>query len=90
MSFLYVYLRLKHVGYHIARYPTNIARYKMLSHSKEKANPKRYEKLVTGVKRFDTEGLNSLKYEVRSFERRILYTWVLAEIKQDSVSREVP
>lgn len=33
--------RLKHVGYHISRYPTNIARYKMLYHRKEKANPKR-------------------------------------------------
>jgi GT2 family glycosyltransferase len=33
--------RLKHVGFHIARYPMNIARYTMLSHNKEKANPKR-------------------------------------------------
>ncbi|XP_031638935.1 beta-1,4-N-acetylgalactosaminyltransferase bre-4-like [Contarinia nasturtii] len=78
--------RLKHVGFHIARYPINIARYKMLSHRKEKANPKRYEKLVTGTKRFDIEGLNSLKYEVRAFERKVLYTWILAEIKQDSHS----
>uniref|UniRef100_A0A182SGI5 Uncharacterized protein n=1 Tax=Anopheles maculatus TaxID=74869 RepID=A0A182SGI5_9DIPT len=34
--------RLKHVGFHIARYPVNIARYTMLNHKKEKANPKRY------------------------------------------------
>lgn len=40
---------------------------------------------MNGVKKFDTEGLNSLKYDVRSFERKILYTWILAEIKQDSV-----
>lgn len=33
--------RLKHVGYYIARYPVNIARYTMLSHRKEKPNPKR-------------------------------------------------
>ena len=33
--------RLKHVGYHISRYPVNIARYKMLLHKKEKANPRR-------------------------------------------------
>lgn len=33
--------RLKHVGYHIARYPVNIARYTMLSHRKERANPRR-------------------------------------------------
>ncbi|XP_055311748.1 beta-1,4-N-acetylgalactosaminyltransferase bre-4-like isoform X2 [Sitodiplosis mosellana] len=77
--------RLKHVGFHISRYPVNIARYKMLTHRKEKANPKRYEKLVSGVKRFDSEGLNSLKYEVRAFERKVLYTWILVEIKQDSL-----
>lgn len=33
--------RLKHMGYHIARYPVNIARYTMLTHKKEKPNPKR-------------------------------------------------
>lgn len=33
--------RLKHRGYHISRYPVNIARYTMLTHKKEKANPKR-------------------------------------------------
>lgn len=36
-----LHFRLKHVGYHIARYPINIARYTMLNHRKEKANPKR-------------------------------------------------
>lgn len=46
-----------------------------------------YEKLVNGVKKFDTEGLNSLKYEVRTIERKALYTWILAEIKQESVSQ---
>lgn len=40
---------------------------------------------MTGVKKFDTEGLNSLKYDVRAFERRVLYTWILAEVKQDTV-----
>lgn len=48
-----------------------------------------YEKLVSGVKKFDTEGLNSLKYEVRVLERKALYTWILAEIKQESVSEMV-
>lgn len=36
-----MYNRLRHVGYYIARYPLNIARYTMLSHRKEKPNPKR-------------------------------------------------
>jgi len=33
--------RLKHANLFISRYPVNIARYKMLKHQKEKANPKR-------------------------------------------------
>lgn len=33
--------RIKAHGLHISRYPVNIARYKMLTHKKEKANPKR-------------------------------------------------
>ena len=33
--------RIKAHGLHISRYPANIARYKMLTHKKEKANPKR-------------------------------------------------
>ncbi|XP_037048101.1 beta-1,4-N-acetylgalactosaminyltransferase bre-4-like isoform X2 [Bradysia coprophila] len=78
--------RLKHVGFHIARYPINIARYTMLNHRKEKANPKRYEKLVTGAKKYDVEGLNSLEYKIHYLEKKILYTWVLVEIKQDSGS----
>lgn len=101
--------RLKHAGYHIARYPNNIARYKMLDHPKEIANPKRYEHILlnvsihqlsclfftfpycfpsfrfenleSGAKRFDSEGLNSIKYEIRANESKVLYTWILAEIK---------
>ncbi|KAJ6647704.1 Beta-1,4-N-acetylgalactosaminyltransferase bre-4 [Pseudolycoriella hygida] len=78
--------RLKHVGYHIARYPINIARYTMLNHRKEKANPKRYEKLVNGAKKYDVEGLNSLEYKIHYLEKKVLYTWVLVEIKQDTGS----
>lgn len=33
--------RVKYHSYHISRYPVNIARYTMLTHQKEKANPKR-------------------------------------------------
>ncbi|XP_055533807.1 beta-1,4-N-acetylgalactosaminyltransferase bre-4 [Wyeomyia smithii] len=76
--------RLKHVGFHIARYPINIARYTMLSHKKEKANPKRYEKLVTGAKRFDSDGLNSLHYQLINLFRKPLFTWVHVEISADS------
>ncbi|XP_021922372.1 beta-1,4-N-acetylgalactosaminyltransferase bre-4-like isoform X3 [Zootermopsis nevadensis] len=55
--------RVRHHGYHISRYPANIARYKMLAHRKQHANPKRYEFLNTGRKRFKTDGLSNLQYD---------------------------
>lgn len=48
-----------------------------------------YEKLVNGVKKFDTEGLNSLKYRIKYLEHKILYTWILVDIRQDSVSNSI-
>lgn len=62
--------RIRFHGYHISRYPANIARYKMLTHRKQRANPKRYEFLNTGRRRFRTDGLNSLHYEC---QRTMLY-----------------
>ncbi|CAO1437125.1 unnamed protein product [Diamesa hyperborea] len=81
--------RLKHVGYHISRYPVNIARYKMLLHKKEKANPRRYEKLVTGANRFNSDGLNSLKYKVIDLQLKPLYTWIHVEITPENVSKKL-
>uniref|UniRef100_A0A2M4AT26 Putative glucosylceramide beta-14-galactosyltransferase n=1 Tax=Anopheles triannulatus TaxID=58253 RepID=A0A2M4AT26_9DIPT len=75
--------RLKHFGFHIARYPVNIARYTMLNHKKEKANPKRFEKLVNGPKRYDSDGLNSLHYQLINLIKKPLYTWILTEITPD-------
>lgn len=45
-----------------------------------------YEQLVSGVKKFDSNGVNSVKYEVRAFERKVLYTWFLVDVKHESVS----
>ncbi|XP_035793358.1 beta-N-acetyl-D-glucosaminide beta-1,4-N-acetylglucosaminyl-transferase-like [Anopheles albimanus] len=75
--------RLKHFGFHIARYPVNIARYTMLNHKKEKANPKRFEKLVNGPKRYDSDGLNSLHYQLINLIKKPLYTWIHTEITPD-------
>ncbi|XP_051154133.1 beta-1,4-N-acetylgalactosaminyltransferase bre-4-like [Leptopilina boulardi] len=73
--------RIKTHGLRISRYPANIARYKMLNHKKEKANPKRYEYLKTGKKRFATDGLSNLKYELRDKQKPKLYTWLLVRLK---------
>nr|KAF7413236.1 hypothetical protein H0235_013087 [Vespula pensylvanica] len=44
--------RIKAHGLHISRYPANVARYKMLTHKKEKANPKRKEALLSAFSSF--------------------------------------
>ncbi|XP_011146775.1 beta-1,4-N-acetylgalactosaminyltransferase bre-4 [Harpegnathos saltator] len=72
--------RIKAHGLHISRYPANVARYKMLLHKKEKANPKRYEFLKTGRKRFSTDGLANLQYELIDKRKPRLYTWLLVRL----------
>lgn len=76
--------RIRHHGYHISRYPANVARYKMLTHRKEHANPKRYEFLNTGRKRFKTDGLSSLQYNVKQLDLGKLYTRILVELATPS------
>jgi GT2 family glycosyltransferase len=76
--------RIRHHGYHISRYPANVARYKMLTHRKQHANPKRYEFLNTGRKRFTTDGLSSLQYNVKQLDLGKLYTRILVELATPS------
>ncbi|XP_064543626.1 beta-1,4-N-acetylgalactosaminyltransferase bre-4 [Drosophila montana] len=73
--------RLKHANLFISRYPINIARYKMLKHQKEKANPKRYENLQNGIGKIEMDGINSIKYEIYSIKEFPTFTWYLAELK---------
>jgi len=73
--------RLKHANLFISRYPINIARYMMLKHQKEKANPKRYENLVNGIGKMETDGINSIKYDIYSIKEFPTFTWYLAELK---------
>jgi len=71
-------LRLKKLF--ISRYPANIARYKMLKHGKEKANPERFKYLYSGAKRMFKDGLNSLKYTKVDLVLKKLYTWILVDL----------
>ncbi|KAH8236279.1 hypothetical protein KR038_012019 [Drosophila bunnanda] len=73
--------RLKHANLFISRYPVNIARYKMLKHQKEKANPKRYENLQNGMSKIEQDGINSIKYAIYSIKEFPTFTWYLAELK---------
>ena len=76
--------RIRHHGYNISRYPANVARYKMLTHRKQNANPKRLNLLKTGKNRFQTDGLNSLQYKVKELNLAKLYTGILVELANPS------
>ncbi|XP_022914033.1 beta-1,4-N-acetylgalactosaminyltransferase bre-4 [Onthophagus taurus] len=73
------------IAYHkltISRYPVTVARYTMLTHKKDRANPNRYNTLKMGKTKFKTDGLNSLKYQVSNAKQKLLYTWILASLKK--------
>lgn len=64
----------------ICRFESDVSRYVMLSHKKEKPNEDRYYYLSTGVRRFESDGLNSLRYTVKKSELRPLYTRILVDL----------
>ncbi|XP_064120455.1 uncharacterized protein LOC135225154 [Macrobrachium nipponense] len=72
--------RIKFHGFFISRYPANIGRYTMLSHRKDEPNPRRYQYLYDGKKRFKSDGLNSAKYKALDVQLRRLYTWVYVDL----------
>ncbi|XP_042223301.1 uncharacterized protein LOC121867457 [Homarus americanus] len=72
--------RIKYHGFYISRYPANIGRYTMLSHRKDDPNPRRYQYLYDGKKRFKTDGVNSAKYRALDVQLRRLYTWVYVDL----------
>lgn len=63
----------------VARYPLDIGRYYMAKHSKDKPNPERFKLLKASKKRASSDGISSLKYQVVSFEKKMLYTWILVD-----------
>lgn len=75
--------RLKINNYHIARYPMSIARYEMLTHKKQRPNPKRYQ-LLSQSKAFLKDGLSNLDYKVKQVINYHLYTHILANIDEHS------
>ena len=63
-------LRVRSSGYNISRLPTALARYKMIKHEADPANPAnpiRFDLLRAAAKRFTTDGLSNLKYQINRF-----------------------
>jgi hypothetical protein len=71
-------LRKRHL--YISRYPSNVARYRMLSHPHDKANPDRFKYLFGGEKRMGRDGLSSLKYRLIDVKAGAMFTWILTDL----------
>lgn len=82
--------RVKRKGYSVIRYPMNIARYRMIKHSRDKGNepnPQRMSLLNKGAKRYATDGINGLKYKVLKLEYHKLYTRILVSIDEKEIMK---
>ena len=64
----------------MTRFGPDVAQYYMLTHKKEAPSSARFANLETGAKRFDTDGISDLEYEVLSHELRPLYSWILVNV----------
>jgi len=82
----------KRIHYHklkITRYKPEIARYTMLKHKQEKVNKERAKVLRSSHRRYKTDGLNSLKYNLMSKELRPLYTNVTVALNNPGKQEEI-
>lgn len=75
-----LFRRVRYQKMNISRYPGDLGRYTMLSHKKAKPSPTRHRVLRKGKRRYKTDGLNSLKYQILKTERRHLFTWMLVAL----------
>lgn len=79
-----MYRRVFNYGkYKLIRPDINLARYKMITHvheSSNKANPDRFRLLQTWKGRVQTDGYNSLKYEVKSRSFHGIFEKIIVDI----------
>ncbi|XP_031635475.1 beta-1,4-galactosyltransferase 4-like [Contarinia nasturtii] len=75
--------RLKKAGYKIERCDSAIARYKMIGNATVEPNTKRFELLSDGPNKFNTIGLNSIKYTVQCIEESPAYMWIFTTPKPE-------
>ncbi|CAG9536664.1 unnamed protein product [Cercopithifilaria johnstoni] len=76
-------MRVTSVGYKIMRYPSEIARYQMITHKSETKNPInrcRYDLLAKTTLRQQTDGISSLKYECYDLHFLPLFTHIKVKL----------
>ena len=74
-------------GYKLSRYPLEIGRYTMATHTKDQANPLRFKLLMGTDNRMRRDGLNSLKYQVRELCKLKLFTRIEVYYDQEELMK---
>jgi len=72
-------------GYTVSRYPLEVGRYYMAKHAKDKPNPNRFNLLKSSHKRIKNDGVSTLKYEINSITKSILYTKVVVSYNEKEI-----
>lgn len=72
--------RVYYAGLRVCRYQPYVSRYIMLTHDKELPNEDRMNHLRSGPKRFKTDGVNSITYNLIKYEQLPLYTRILVNV----------
>jgi len=75
--------RVSLAGLSISRYPTEIARYKMIKHTHDSSNPVnkcRFKLLKLTKKRWQDDGLSNLNYRVVDVQFNHLYTNIKVDL----------
>lgn len=44
--------------------------------------------MANGANAFEADGLNSMNYKIRLVERKCLYTWIVADVRPNTVGSE--
>ncbi|CAG5135556.1 unnamed protein product [Candidula unifasciata] len=88
-----LFARTSHKKYSVLRYDARIARYYMISHTRDLGNEVNLVRsaLIGDCKnRQDVEGLNSVKYTVNSVRQEILYTWINVSLNMTEILLTAP
>ena len=75
--------RIKAQKMTVERFPSAVARYTMIRHSRDVGNPynpNSVDAYRNNPQRYATDGLNSLRYKLVANESRALYTWLLVAL----------
>ena len=77
--------RIREKGLHILRSSKEVARYKVITHNRDKGNlqPNKSAMLyhLFHDRRLNNDGLNSLKFTIKKLQMESLYTWLLVHIQ---------